>query len=154
MCLSYNDSLPKQRIGSTEIFWVVRKWTTKSLLFLSSCSCLAADLRGDCHVISYKNDADRNLNDSYGFLSFRHQPFLRMATLTRPKPVLDDTTHHIQNDITSGIPTPFPTHASGLEELFDSRVHEHSQLQESGGEDLGESDLSDNSLLVRVESHR
>lgn len=101
-------------------------------------------------MISYKNDADLNLDDSYGFLSFRHQPFLRMATLTRSKPVLDDTTHHIQNDITSGIPTPFPTQASGLEELFDSRVHEHSQLQESGGEDLGESDLSDNSLLVRV----
>lgn len=101
-------------------------------------------------MISYKNDADLNLDDSYGFLSFRHQPFLRMATLTRPKRVLDDTTHHIQNDITSGIPTPFPTQASGLEELFDSRVHEHSQLQESGGEDLGESDLSDNSLLVRV----
>ncbi|KAI0763197.1 hypothetical protein BC629DRAFT_983557 [Irpex lacteus] len=71
-----------------------------------------------------------------------------MATLTRPKSLPAESSHHVQNDITSGIPTPFPTNILERkpDEYLDIPKPTHSQGQEKSERARGavESNSSEN----------
>lgn len=58
-----------------------------------------------------------------------------MATLARPQESSENSLLHTDNDITSGIPQPFPTTAEReQEELLESLALEELRLQEDGDE--------------------